>query len=59
VYGHKENGSIPATFEILYLIGWKASPTQPKPLAPGSAQVSMKVLEQQAQQAPADTTPQG
>ena len=45
VYGSKEDGSVPATFEILYMIGWKPSPTQPQPLARGSAQTSMKVLE--------------
>ena len=45
VYGKKEDGSVPATFEILYMIGWKPAPTQPKPLPRGSAQVSMKVLE--------------
>jgi SAM-dependent methyltransferase len=33
----RADGHIPATFEILYLTGWAPAPTQPKPLAPGSA----------------------
>ncbi|UYV66199.1 hypothetical protein LAZ67_4000679 [Cordylochernes scorpioides] len=40
LYGDKE--SIPATFEILYFIGWKPHPSQPKPLQRGSAQISLK-----------------
>ena len=31
------DGRIPATFEIIFLTGWAASKTQPKPLKPGSA----------------------
>ncbi|KIJ69849.1 hypothetical protein HYDPIDRAFT_178281 [Hydnomerulius pinastri MD-312] len=38
----QEDGSIPATFQIIYMIGWKPSPTQPKPLERGSAQTSLK-----------------
>lgn len=34
--------SIPATFQIIYLIGWNPSDTQAKPLPRGSAQKSMK-----------------
>ncbi|KAF8559137.1 S-adenosyl-L-methionine-dependent methyltransferase [Imleria badia] len=37
-----EDGSIPATFQVIYMIGWKPSPTQPKPLERGSAQTSLK-----------------
>ncbi|VVT58276.1 uncharacterized protein SAPINGB_P006125 [Magnusiomyces paraingens] len=37
-----EDGSIPATFRVIYLIGWKPAPTQQKPLARGSAQMSLK-----------------
>ncbi|OLY83716.1 NADH dehydrogenase [ubiquinone] 1 alpha subcomplex assembly factor 5 [Smittium mucronatum] len=45
LYGN-EDGSIQATFEIVYIIGWKPDPSQPKPLKRGSAEVSMKsVLE--------------
>ena len=41
VYGNKD-GSIPATFQVLYMIGWKPHPLQPKPLARGSATTSLK-----------------
>ncbi|KAH7887495.1 S-adenosyl-L-methionine-dependent methyltransferase [Phlebopus sp. FC_14] len=37
-----EDGSIPATFQIIYMIGWKPSLTQPKPLERGSAETSLK-----------------
>jgi len=37
--------SIPATFQIYYLIGWKPSPDQPKPKPRGSATISMKTLD--------------
>ncbi|QRV87568.1 methyltransferase domain protein [Ceratobasidium sp. AG-Ba] len=37
-----EDGSIPATFQIIYMIGWKPSPTQPKPLERGSGQTNLK-----------------
>jgi len=41
-----EDGSIPATFRILYLIGWKPGENQPQPLKRGSAQVNLKdILE--------------
>ncbi len=33
-----ENGAIPATFEVIFLIGWKDHESQQKPLRPGSAQ---------------------
>jgi NADH dehydrogenase [ubiquinone] 1 alpha subcomplex assembly factor 5 len=38
----EEDGSIPATFRFVYMIGWKDSPTQPKPKERGSATVSLK-----------------
>ena len=42
-----EDGSIPATFRIIYMIGWKEGANQPKPLARGSGEVNLKdVLEQ-------------
>ncbi|ORY44750.1 S-adenosyl-L-methionine-dependent methyltransferase [Rhizoclosmatium globosum] len=44
VYGN-EDGSIPATFQILYMIGWKPDPSQPKPAKRGSGEVSLKTLE--------------
>lgn len=37
-----EDGTIPATFRVIYLIGWKPSSNQPKPLKRGSAQVNLK-----------------
>ncbi|KAJ2077774.1 hypothetical protein GGI16_008056, partial [Coemansia sp. S142-1] len=40
LYGN-EDGSIPATFQVIYMIGWKPDPSQPKPLARGSGQVSL------------------
>lgn len=43
-----ENGSVPATFRLIYMIGWKSSPNQAKPLERGSGMVSIKdVLEKQ------------
>lgn len=35
-------GRIRATFEILTITAWRPAPSQPKPLRPGSAQVSLK-----------------
>ncbi|KAF8592760.1 S-adenosyl-L-methionine-dependent methyltransferase [Ramaria rubella] len=37
-----EDGTVPATFQIIYLIGWKPAPTQPKPLERGSADTNLK-----------------
>ncbi|KAG1752479.1 S-adenosyl-L-methionine-dependent methyltransferase [Suillus paluster] len=37
-----EDGSVPATFQIIYMIGWKPSPSQPKPLERGTAQTNLK-----------------
>lgn len=45
LYGKtKEDGSkyIPATFQIIYMIGWKPDPSQPKPLQRGTGQISLK-----------------
>uniref|UniRef100_UPI0037E9ABD6 arginine-hydroxylase NDUFAF5, mitochondrial n=1 Tax=Semicossyphus pulcher TaxID=241346 RepID=UPI0037E9ABD6 len=39
MYGN-EDGSIPATFEILYMIGWKPHESQAKPAKRGSATAS-------------------
>lgn len=41
IYG-SENESIPATFRIAYMIGWKEGPHQPEPSPRGSAQVNLK-----------------
>ncbi|KAJ1978856.1 hypothetical protein H4R33_005875 [Dimargaris cristalligena] len=37
-----EDGTVPATFQIVFMIGWKPDPSQPKPKARGSATVSLK-----------------
>ncbi|KAK1773458.1 S-adenosyl-L-methionine-dependent methyltransferase [Copromyces sp. CBS 386.78] len=39
-----EDGSIPATFRIIHMIGWKESPDQAKPLRRGSGKASLKDL---------------
>ncbi|KAF9360752.1 hypothetical protein BGX26_007878 [Mortierella sp. AD094] len=41
MYGNPD-GTVPATFQILYMIGWKPSPTQNKPLDRGTAKHSLK-----------------
>lgn len=43
-----EDGTIPATFRIIYMIGWREGANQPQPLARGSGQTNLKdILEQQ------------
>lgn len=42
LYGQEDK--IPATFQVLYLVGWKPDPSQPKPATRGSGQVSLKDL---------------
>ncbi|CAO3642344.1 unnamed protein product [Cunninghamella blakesleeana] len=37
-----DDGSIPATFQIIYMIGWKPSESTPLPKKRGSANVSLK-----------------
>ncbi|EXJ86592.1 hypothetical protein A1O3_03545 [Capronia epimyces CBS 606.96] len=37
-----EKDRIPATFRVIYMIGWKAAPGQPKPLERGSGKINMK-----------------
>ncbi|KOS22065.1 NADH dehydrogenase 1 alpha subcomplex assembly factor 5 [Escovopsis weberi] len=40
------DGSIPATFRIIYMIGWREGKDQPRPLARGSGKTSLKdILE--------------
>ncbi|KAF5022009.1 hypothetical protein F66182_5966 [Fusarium sp. NRRL 66182] len=42
-----EDGSIPATFRIIYMIGWREGENQPEPLARGSGDINLKdILEQ-------------
>ncbi|MCJ1231344.1 hypothetical protein MMC12_008021 [Toensbergia leucococca] len=45
MYGN-EDGSLPATFRVIYMIGWTEGEGQPQPLKRGSGQVSIKdILE--------------
>ncbi|KAM6971983.1 arginine-hydroxylase NDUFAF5, mitochondrial [Aplochiton taeniatus] len=53
MYGN-EDGSVPATFDILYMIGWKPDETQPKPAKRGSGTVSFGDLSKIGQ----PTTPE-
>ncbi|KAJ2724410.1 hypothetical protein H4S00_002279 [Coemansia sp. D1744] len=39
-----EDGTVPATFQIIYMIGWKPDPSQPKPLPRGSGKASLGEL---------------
>ncbi|KAI4880082.1 hypothetical protein NFI96_025376, partial [Prochilodus magdalenae] len=48
MYGN-EDGSVPATFEILYMIGWKPHESQAKPAKRGSATVSFGDLSKISQ----------
>ncbi|KAH9893705.1 S-adenosyl-L-methionine-dependent methyltransferase [Xylariomycetidae sp. FL2044] len=42
-----EDGSLPATFRVIYMIGWKQSPDQAQPLPRGSGEINLKdILEQ-------------
>ena len=41
-----EDGSLPATFRTIYMIGWKESPDQAQPLPRGSGEINIKdILE--------------
>eukprot|EP00817_Percolomonadidae_sp_ATCC50343_P000898 CAMPEP_0117426870 /NCGR_PEP_ID=MMETSP0758-20121206/6866_1 /TAXON_ID=63605 /ORGANISM="Percolomonas cosmopolitus, Strain AE-1 (ATCC 50343)" /LENGTH=297 /DNA_ID=CAMNT_0005212235 /DNA_START=228 /DNA_END=1117 /DNA_ORIENTATION=- len=46
LYYDEEKGGIPATFQIIYAIGWRPHPNQPQPKRRGSATVSMKEIAQ-------------
>lgn len=39
-----EDGSryVPATFQIIYMVGWKPHESQPKPIQRGSGEISLK-----------------
>ncbi|GJE87485.1 S-adenosyl-L-methionine-dependent methyltransferase [Phanerochaete sordida] len=37
-----EDGSVPATFQVIYVIGWKPAPSQPKALERGTGQTNLK-----------------
>ncbi|XP_008276560.1 arginine-hydroxylase NDUFAF5, mitochondrial [Stegastes partitus] len=53
MYGNQD-GSVPATFEILYMIGWKPHESQTKPAKRGSATVSFGDLSKISQPPDAD-----
>ncbi|EST06843.1 Pentatricopeptide repeat [Kalmanozyma brasiliensis GHG001] len=40
--GAEGEGGVPATFQLIFLIGWSPAPTQPKPLKRGSAKTNLK-----------------
>uniref|UniRef100_M4BMZ7 Methyltransferase type 11 domain-containing protein n=1 Tax=Hyaloperonospora arabidopsidis (strain Emoy2) TaxID=559515 RepID=M4BMZ7_HYAAE len=42
------DGTVPATFQVIYLIGWSPHASQQKPLRRGSAQHSLKELGQES-----------
>ena len=44
LYGDPDDGSIPATFQVIYLTGWAPHESQQRPLPRGSATVSLKDL---------------
>lgn len=41
----KDSSAVPATYQIFYFIGWKPHPSQPKPSKRGSANFSLKDIE--------------
>lgn len=41
---YKADNGVSATFQIIYFVGWKPGPNQPKPLERGSANASFKDL---------------
>ena len=46
LHGEKGKEAVPATFRIIYMIGWTAGEGQPEPLERGSGMVSIKdILE--------------
>jgi NADH dehydrogenase [ubiquinone] 1 alpha subcomplex assembly factor 5 len=44
------DGSLPATFRVIYMIGWRESADQAKPLARGSGEASLKDFLEKNQQ---------
>ncbi|KFX90939.1 hypothetical protein O988_07977 [Pseudogymnoascus sp. VKM F-3808] len=42
LYGEEGKEGIPATFRVIFFIGWKESPDQRKPLERGTGEVNMK-----------------
>ncbi|XP_033253013.1 arginine-hydroxylase NDUFAF5, mitochondrial-like [Drosophila miranda] len=44
LYAKPNESGVPATFQIIYFVGWKPGPNQPQPLARGTGEVSLKDL---------------
>ena len=44
LHGNEGGETVPATFRMIYLIGWKEGPGQQKPEARGTGQVNLKDL---------------
>lgn len=42
LHGEKDREGVPATFRVIYMIGWKEGPNQSQPLERGSGQVNIK-----------------
>ncbi|XVF30153.1 hypothetical protein REPUB_Repub16aG0032700 [Reevesia pubescens] len=42
-----EDGTIPATFQVIYMTGWKEHPSQQKAISRGSATISFKDIQKQ------------
>lgn len=51
MYGN-EDGSVPATFQVVHMVGWKPHPKQPKSKERGSADSSFKDLGTTLQEQP-------
>ncbi|XP_002130990.2 arginine-hydroxylase NDUFAF5, mitochondrial [Ciona intestinalis] len=43
MYGDLEKNSVPCTYQMLFMIGWKAHESQPKPLDPGAVPKGLNV----------------
>ncbi len=57
-YGDTD-GRVPATFDILYMTGWRPDPSQPQPLRPGSASTRLADALGSEEQSAGDKTPRG
>lgn len=44
MYGDPEQEGVPATYQVIHLVGWKPDPSQPKSAKRGSATASLKDL---------------
>ena len=42
LHGEEGREGVPATYRVIYMIGWKEGPNQSKPLERGSGQINMK-----------------